>query len=202
MISNLVLASASLARANVLRGVGLEPIIDPSGVDEAPLKVLAIEEQWSVEETALALAKAKALDVSNRRPGCVVLGADQMLDVAGTWLDKPQGRAQAFETLARLQGCSHRLISAAVLMQEGDVIWSGVEDARLTMRSLDNEDITTYLDKTGDGILRSVGAYHLEGLGAQLFETVEGDYFTILGLPLTALLAALRKHFPLTAGLI
>jgi septum formation protein len=125
-----------------------------------------------------------------------------MLDVGGDSLRKPETRAEAVETLKRLSGREHQLIAAAVLVCDNQVLWRHVSTARLAMRVLDAASIDRYLSRAGDAVLSSVGAYQLEGLGAQLFERIEGDYFTILGLPLVALLDALRETGEKIEGLV
>lgn len=188
----LVLASASPARRALLEAAGLGFEIVPAEVDEAALKV----RHAGLEAAALAgvLADAKAAEVSRQRPEALVIGADQVLAVESELLDKPADRAAAADSLARLQGRGHALISAVSLATQGTVAWRHAETARLVMRPLSDDAIARYLDRAGDDVLASVGAYRLEGLGVTLFERVEGDYFTILGLPLLALLAELRRR--------
>jgi septum formation protein len=144
--------------------------------------------------TAEALAETKATRVSARHGEALVLGCDQLLDRDGTWFDKPADRAHAFAHLKALSGKTHRLVSAAVVARNGSRIWHHVAVARLTMRPLTDSFIESYLDAVGDTALKSVGAYQLEGLGAHLFSKIEGDYFTILGLPLLPLLSFLAEH--------
>jgi septum formation protein len=146
----------------------------------------------TVEETAQALALAKANDVSPRWPGRLVLAADQMLDCEGDWFDKPADRAAAARQLVRLSGRTHRLISSAVLSRDGTIVWSATTMAELAVRPLSDAYIDDYLEAAGEGVLSSVGVYQIEGLGVQLFQSIRGDHFTILGLPLLPLLAFLR----------
>ena len=146
-----------------------------------------------VEEAAATLARAKAEAVSPRHSGPLVIGADQILECAGTWFDKPPDAKTAAQQLASLGGRTHRLVSAACVVCDGQVLWQVVEAARLTMRPLSEAAIAAYLKKAGPDALGSVGAYRLEGLGAQLFSEIEGDFFTILGLPLLPLLTFLRQ---------
>lgn len=140
------------------------------------------------------MAEAKALAVAARHPGATVLGADQLLACDGVWFDKPADRAGAAATLRRLGGRTHKLISAVVAVRGGAVAWRHAATAQLTMRALDDDAIDAYLDACGAAVLGAVGAYHLEGRGAQLFSRIEGDYFTILGLPLLPVLAFLRAE--------
>ena len=194
----IILASASPARANLLRGAGVVFEIVPASVDEAAIKKTCQCQERTAEDTAYALAAAKALAVAASRPEALVIGADQMLDCAGVWFDKPRNAADAEESLKRLRGRTHRLISAVCAATEKDgVIWRERAEARLTMRAFSDGFLTRYLQRVGDEVTTSVGAYRLEGLGAQLFSRIEGDYFTILGLPLLALLSYLRDRGPL-----
>jgi septum formation protein len=143
---------------------------------------------------AETLAEMKAMRVAPRHPGALVFGADQMLECNGVWFDKPPDRAHAAAHLTALAGRTHRLISALACVRNGARIWHHTATASLTMRPLSHGSIDRYLDAAGPEALRSVGAYQLEGLGAHLFSRVEGDYFTVLGLPLLAMLAFLREH--------
>lgn len=190
----LVLASASRARHTLLTNAGLEVIADPAAIDEATVKAEMRANGAAVEAVAVELAIRKAQAVAARHPQSLVIGCDQMLDAGGQWLDKPVDRAVAARQLAALAGRPHRLISAAVVVEAGREIWRTAEPATLHMRPLRPEFIERYLDRAGPAVLTSVGAYQLEGLGAQLFSRIEGDYFTILGLPLLPLLAFLRQH--------
>lgn len=146
----------------------------------------------AVEDVALALADSKARAVAARRPGALVIGADQILECEGRWFDKPSTVAEAARHLRALRGRTHRLICAVVVVRDGERLWRHVAEARLTMRRFSDRFLDDYLASGGPAVLESVGAYRLEGLGAQLFETIEGDYFTILGLPLLPLLDFLR----------
>lgn len=173
-------------------GVAIEAI--PARVDEAELKHTLKAQGADHETAAIALAELKALQVSRSRPGRLVLGADQMLDCEGAWFDKPVDRAAARAQLLRLRGCGHRLTSAAVLARDGARIWHHAAAARLTMREFTEPFLEDYLDRAGDGVLGAVGAYKLEGLGAQMFKAIDGDFFVILGLPLLPVLDILREQ--------
>lgn len=190
----LVLASGSAIRRTVLANAGLTVAVDVSSVDEDEVKRAMRSARASAEATAEALAELKAKRVSPRHPGALVIGCDQMLDLEGTWFDKPADRAHAFGHLKALSGRTHRLVGAIVVIRDGERIWHHVDAAKLTMRALDDAFIEEYLDAIGEAATKSVGAYQLEGLGAQLFTRIEGDYFTVLGLSLLPLLGFLRGH--------
>jgi len=171
-----------------MRNAGVSVIVDKPDVDEGEVKARCREAGRSAIDTALELATLKATTVSQRRPGDLVLGADQMLDVDGVWLDKPVDRDDARRHLARLRGRDHRLETAAVLVRDGRVVRAWTDRATLTARAYSETFVEWYLDAVGDAALWSVGAYQLEGLGARLFERIEGNHFTILGLPLMPIL--------------
>ena len=192
MPESLILASSSSARRAILAGAGLSFAIDPSGLDEDQLKEKLAAHP--VEDVALALAEAKALRVGARRPGALVLGADQILDLDGRRLDKPADKPAAARQLRLLRGRPHRLVNGLVLARGEHVIWRHRESATLWMRDFSDAFLERYLAEAGPEVLESVGAYRLEGTGAQLFERIEGDFFAILGLPLLALLGALRRE--------
>lgn len=189
----LILASGSAARKAMLEAAGLTFEIDKPRVDEEAAKATLRAEGLKPRDQADALAELKALSVSNRRDGYVI-GADQMLAIEGETLDKPADRDEARAHLQRLRGRSHELMTAAVVAKEGTVIWRHIETPRLRMRTFTDAFLDDYIARAGDHVLSSVGAYQLEGLGAQLFERVDGDYFSVLGLPLLPLLAFLREH--------
>lgn len=189
----LILASGSAARRRMLEAAGLAVTIEPPRVDEEAAKASLRAESLAPRSLADALAELKALSVSSGREGFVI-GADQILAVEGETLDKPQSREDARAHLMKLSGRWHELVTAAVIASEGAVIWRHVDAPRLKMRALSERFIDEYLERAGESVLSSVGAYQLEGLGAQLFERVEGDYFSILGLPLLPVLAFLRER--------
>ncbi|HLG90263.1 MAG TPA: Maf family protein [Alphaproteobacteria bacterium] len=187
-----VLASGSASRRAMFEAAGINAILDKPDVDEDSLK--RDSAGLSAERTAARLARAKVDAVAPRHRGRIVIGGDQMLECDGEWFDKPVARAGAAEHLRRLSGRTHRLISAAVAVRDGQILWEGIDTAELTMRSLSADFIDAYLDAAGDRVLSSVGAYQVEGLGIQLFSEIRGDHFTILGLPLLPLLDVLRRE--------
>lgn len=189
----LVLASASRARALLLRQAGLEVIADPAAIDEARIKASCQAEARGPAACAVMLAEAKATRVAERHAGTLVIGADQLLVCGAEWFDKPSDRAAARRQLQRLAGQRHELVTAATVCRDRAVLWRHVERPALTMRRFDERFLDAYLAAAGDSVLGAVGAYELEGLGVQLFERIEGDYFSILGLPLLPLLGFLRQ---------
>ncbi|GAM97269.1 septum formation protein Maf [alpha proteobacterium U9-1i] len=190
---NLILASGSAIRRKVLEAAGVAFEVDVPRVDEEAAKASLRRDGLKPRDQADALAALKALSVSQRREG-LVIGADQMLAIEGETLDKPKIRAEARSHLMRLRGKSHELLCAAVVARGGEVLWRHVETPRLRMRQFSDAFLDDYLDRGGEALLSSVGAYQLEGLGAHLFERVDGDYFSVLGLPLLPLLAFLREQ--------
>ena len=188
----LVLASTSAARQSLLAHAGLTFEALAAPVDERDIEAPLIAAGASPETIAQHLAEAKALSVLSLRPGAVVIGGDQVLDLDGERFVKPGDRAGARRQIERLAGRTHRLVSAVAIARDGAIRWTHASEARLAMRPLTPAAIEHYLDSAGEGIYGSVGAYHLEGAGVRLFETVSGDYFTILGLPLLPLLGWLR----------
>lgn len=189
----LILASKSKSRATVLRAAGLSFEQIGSGVDEEALKDALRAEGASVARQADLLAETKALKVSISHNG-VVLGCDQMLDLDGQGLDKVSTRAEAADILRRLRGKTHILQSAIVACVEGAPVWRHLSQPRLRVRNFSDAFLEDYLDTIGDAAFESVGCYQIEGLGAQLFDRIEGDYFSILGMPLLPLMQWLRDR--------
>lgn len=190
----IVLASGSAARARMLKAAGVAFEVRPAQVDEEALIGSLTSEGAQPRDVADALAELKAVRASARMPGRLVLGADQVLSCGGEMFQKPVDRAMAERQLARFAGRDHDLWSAACLARDGAPVWRFVGRARLWMRVLTADFIAAYLDAAGDGVLACVGAYEIEGLGANLFAKIEGDVFTIQGLPLLNVLDALRTQ--------
>jgi septum formation protein len=192
--ARLILASASPSRRALLVNAGVAAGFEAAPVDEAGVKEALRAEGAAAWQAAETLAELKARHVSRRHPRALVIGADQMLVCEGAWFDKPGGLEEAAAHLRRLSGKVHELETAVAVLRGGEVLWHHNERARLWMRRLSEDFITGYLKAVGDKALHSVGAYQLEGRGAQLFRRVEGDFFTILGLPLLPLLDFLRNQ--------
>jgi septum formation protein len=187
----IILASASAARAALLGNAGIRFRQKPSSLDEASEREM-LARSASASEIALHLARKKAEAVRREEPDAVVIGADQVLGFEGRILTKPQCQEEAREQLTRLRGRTHQLHSAAVLLFE-DTVQTFEDSASLTMREFSDSFLDWYLETASQSVLTSVGAYHLEGLGIHLFAETRGDYFTILGLPITPLLNELRR---------
>ena len=188
----LVLASQSQARQALLAKAGIAFEAIPAEIDERAIELAS--GLSSPGEIAALLAREKAVAVSLRHPGQFVVGADQTLALDQRSLIKPAGRAQAAGQLRGLAGRTHELHSAVAVARDGETLFADAAIARMTMRPLDGAAISAYLDAAGEAVIASVGAYQLEGLGIHLFERIEGDYFTILGLPLLPLLKFLRSE--------
>lgn len=190
--SPLILASQSSARKMLLVNAGLEFQAVTADIDERGIQTAS--KLSDPREIALLLAREKAKAVSAHRPGSYVIGADQTLALGGRLFNKPAGRAQAMAQLRDLAGNCHQLNSAVAVAHDGKIVFEDVSVARMTMREMTEAELSAYLDAAGDAVTTSVGAYQLEGLGIHLFERIEGDHFTILGLPLLPLLAFLRRE--------
>lgn len=190
----LVLASGSTTRAGLLRAAGLRFTVEVARVDEAALKAGARAEGASAGEAALLLAEAKAARVARRWPEALVIGADQILECGGSWFDKPDSLEAAGAQLRALRGQVHALPTAVVCMRGGAVVWHHLATPRLRLRSFGDAFLDAYLALEGEAVLASVGAYRLEGPGAQLMAEVTGEHAAVLGLPMLALLGFLRDH--------
>jgi septum formation protein len=190
--SRLILASQSRARKMLLANAGIDFETMPADIDER-----AVQQSSGLTapgDIAALLAREKALFVSTKQPGKYVIGADQTLALQTRLFSKPAGRAGAAEQLRALAGQTHELHSAVALARDGKILFEDVSVARMSMRPLTGDEIRVYLDQAGEAVMSSVGVYQLEGLGVHLFERIEGDHFTILGLPLLPLLAFLRRE--------
>jgi septum formation protein len=188
----LILASQSRTRQELLANAGISFEAIPAEIDERAIQQGA--GLTAPGDIAALLAREKALWVSMRQPGKIVIGADQTLALGRRLFSKPTGRAQAAEQLRVLTGREHELHSAVAVARDGKILFEGASVARMTMRRLAEAEIEAYLDEAGEAVTSSVGAYQLEGLGIHLFEQIEGDHFTILGLPLLQLLGFLRSQ--------
>lgn len=193
MTEKLILASGSPFRKAMLVSAGVDVEAVPAEIDERAVEAPLQDSGVSPEDVAVILAEAKALEVSERRPGALVVGCDQTLSLGDEVFHKPADMEGARRHLLALSGKTHQLNSAAVLVRNGEVLWRHVGIANLTMRKLEPAFIGRHLARVGDKALASVGAYQIEGEGIQLFEKVEGDHFTIVGLPLLPLLSELRR---------
>jgi septum formation protein len=193
-LPRLVLASSSKTRIGLLENAGLSFDAIPVRIDEEAIRRALLAEDAPPRDVADALAEFKARKGQEKRPEALVLGADQVLALKGRIFSKPADRAEAADHLATLQGQRHRLLSCAVLYHGGEPIWRATGEARLTMHPLAADEIEAYLDRAWPGVANSVGAYHAEGIGARLFSRIEGDWFSVLGLPLLDLLSYLRTR--------
>lgn len=193
-MKRLVLASASGARIALLKNAGLDFTARAAEIDERAIEAPLAESRIAASRIALALAEAKALAVAALEADALVIGADQILAAGGERWNKPASLADARAQLLALSGRTHTLHTAVAVVHDKAVLWRHEDAAHLTMRRLSPDFIESYLTRVGDMALKSVGAYQLEGPGIQLFDRIEGDYFTILGLPLLALLKFLRSE--------
>lgn len=199
--TRLILASGSAARRALLEAAGLMFDVVPADIDEAAIREAIFEKTAGAEgaDIASVLAAEKARVVSVAHPDALVVGADQVLALGGKIFSKPGSVADARAHLVMLRGRTHDLNSAVAIARNGDVHWQTTATAGMTVRDFSDEFLGVYLQRMGDRVLSSVGCYEFEGLGVQLFERIEGDYFTILGIPLLPLLARLRDEEMITA---
>ncbi|HML30237.1 MAG TPA: Maf family nucleotide pyrophosphatase [Hyphomicrobium sp.] len=199
--TRLVLASGSAARKALLEAAGLTFDVIPADIDEAAIRSNILENTAGAEASDIAsvLAAEKARVVSALHPAALVIGADQVLVLGGKIFSKPATMAEAREHLSMLRGRTHDLVSAVALARNGVVHWQRMSTAGMTVRDFSDEFLGAYLERMGERALASVGCYELEGTGVQLFERIDGDYFTILGIPLLPLLQRLREEEMITA---
>lgn len=192
MAETLVLASASSSRRMLMENAGLNFQAVAAQIDERAVEREIEHRALGPDELALELASSKALEVSSRFPQALVIGCDQTMSLGTQVFHKPADRAEARANLLLLRGRTHRLNSGVVLVREGREIWRYLSTADLAMREFSDAFLEDYLVRCGDDVMKSVGCYQLEGIGIQLFNSISGDYFTILGLPLLPLLGQLR----------
>ena len=193
MTEKIILASGSPFRKKLLEHAGIDVEAIPADLDERALEAPLAESGASPEDVAIVLAEAKAVAVSEEHPGRLVLGCDQTLSLGDEVFHKPDDMEGARRHLLKLSGKTHHLNSAVVLVRDGETLWRHVGIAALTMRKLDPAFIGRHLARVGNKALSSVGAYQIEGEGIQLFDRIEGDYFTIVGLPMLPVLEKLRE---------
>jgi septum formation protein len=196
--AGILLASASPFRRKLLEAAGVPFRVVPAHVDEAAVKH-KLAGKTGPAGIAEALAAAKAEGVSRANPGTVVIGSDQVVALGDALIDKPVDPEDARAQLRRLRGRMHRLFTAVALAQDGRIVWTAVQSASLTMRNFSDRFLDRYVAECGEGLRQVAGAYEIEGRGIQLFERIEGDHFTIVGLPLVPLLAELRARGALPA---
>jgi septum formation protein len=192
-MSEVILASGSAIRAQILENAGIAFRQVPAEIDERAVEKPLTESGMDGGDIAMVLAIAKATEVSKRHPGSHVIGSDQTLSLNGELLHKPEDMEAARRRLLALSGKSHELSCAVVIVCDGEVIWQHTAVSTITFRDLDPGFVGRHLAAAGDVVLSSVGAYQIEGLGVQLFDKIEGDFFSIMGLPLLPLLAQMRK---------
>ena len=197
-MTDIILASGSASRRALLAGAGVDAESIKPNVDEDTAKAAMREDGMSVRDQAMQLAEMKAGKVSRTKPGFVI-GGDQMLNLEGEAFDKPVDLDAAASHLRKLSGKSHTLETAIVIAENGEPIWRHLARPKLTVRTLSNAFIESYIEACGPALLSTVGAYQLEGMGAQIFSEIEGDYFSILGLPLLPLLDYFRVRGLLTS---
>lgn len=189
-----VLASASRPRANLLQAANVPVSFEAATIDEASVKSSLRATGASAATVAETLAEMKAKQVSPKYPGALIIGADQMLECGQNWFDKPADLSHARAQLLALRGKTHELIASVCVVRDSETIWRHTEHAKMTMRKFSNSFLDNYIQIVGKRACEGVGAYQLENFGSQLFSAIDGDYFTIMGMPLLPLLEFLRGH--------
>ena len=183
MLNKIILASKSEVRKDILDKNNIQCVVEPSNVDEDPVKESLLKEQASSEIISKNLAELKANKVSMKKTDEIVLGADSVIDLAGELISKPESREEAMEILRKLNGKSHFLISSVCISKNGSMIWNYTDKAKLTMKNFSNDELKNYLSKIPDATLYAYNVYQIEGEGRSLFSNIEGDKDTIMGLP-------------------
>ena len=183
MLNKIILASKSKVRKDILDKNGIKCVVVPSNVDEDPVKESLLKEQASSEIISKNLAELKANKVSMKKTDEIVLGADSVIDLEGELISKPESRKEAMEILRKLNGKSHFLISSVCISKNGSMIWNYTDKAKLTMKNFSDDELKKYLSKISDETLYAYNVYQIEGEGRSLFEKIEGDENTIMGLP-------------------
>ena len=183
MLNKIILASKSEVRKEILDKNNIKCIVEPSNIDEEPVKESLLKEQASPEIISKNLAELKANKVSMKKNDEIVLGADSVIDLEGELISKPESREEAMEILRKLNGKSHFLISSVCISKNGSMIWNYTDKAKLTMKNFTDDELKNYLSKIPDAILYAYNVYQIEGEGRSLFASIEGDEDTIMGLP-------------------
>ena len=192
-MNNLVLASKSKVRKEILQKNGINCLVEPSNVDEEPIKNSLLKEGASPEIVAKNLAELKANKVSQKKNEVFVIGADSVIDLNGEIISKPTNRTEALQIMKKLSGNTHHLISSVCISKNGTMVWNFTDKAELKMRELSDEDINTYLSKISDENLFAYNVYQIEGIGKSLFESIKGSENTIMGLPVEKIKEYLEK---------
>ena len=193
MLNKIILASKSKVRKEILDKNNIESIVEPSNVDEDPVKKSLLREQASSEIISKNLAELKANKVSMKKTDEIVLGADSVIDLEGELISKPESRKEAMEILRKLNGKSHFLISSVCISKNGSMIWNYTDKAKLTMKNFSDDELKKYLSKISDETLYAYNVYQIEGEGRSLFEKIEGDENTIMGLPVKKIKEYIRS---------
>ena len=193
MLNKIILASKSEVRKDILDKNDIECVVEPSNVDENPVKESLLKEKASPTIISKNLAELKANKVSMKKTDEIVLGADSVIDLAGELISKPESREEAMEILRKLNGKSHFLISSVCISKNGSMIWNYTDKAKLTMKKFSNDELKNYLSKIPDATLYAYNVYQIEGEGRSLFESIEGHEDTIMGLPVKKIKEYIRK---------